>query len=119
MAARMNSFLRFRSFAERDACEVAVKEKAAQGRLLAHWWRSTSDNGEVNMCPLTVMEQVTGRDRGTHVTGIPPGSFTTPYDSLSLHPKGTPVSITRPMKASHEATAFALQQIRDADIEPL
>ncbi len=104
------SYLHFRTYGERDACEVAVKDAAAQNKLVCGVFLCIDDQ-IIKRCPLGVMEKVLDRNReDLMVDGKFTRAFTTPYDRSDARD----ASSVRP--AGPKATAFALQQIRDAKI---
>ncbi len=117
VAARMSSFLRFQSFAERDACEVAVKDSAAAGKLIVGLWE-VSDCMKVtglqlgDACALTVMSRAIGGDSNSF-SNDSRGLFIGGFDAADGRFTG---SGAMPVKAGPKALAFALQQIRDAEI---
>ena len=111
----MSSFLRFKSFAERDACEVAVKDSAAAGTLIVGIWEIFKQDGYQGLdfgdsCALMVMAKAIGRapDQLT-IEDIDPMAFASRFD---LADGGGGVAA----KAGSEAVAFAIQQIQDASI---
>ena len=110
------SYLRFKSFVERDACEVAVKDNAAAGMLIVGLWRAVSkwrDVHEGDRCAMSVMEDVLGRDKSKIIV---PGGFNDGKFLSQDRMDGRKGWRSGPGKAGPEALAFALQQIRDADI---
>ena len=102
-----SSFLKFKSFADRDACEIAVKEVAAQKQLCVGIYEIFSNAWIADIgdrCPLRVMSNTVGYSISNN------NGFIGAIDMLDGGVGGDVP------KAGPEAVSFTLQQIRDAEV---
>ncbi len=127
----MESFLKFRSLAERQQAEIIIKDAYADGTLIAGAWVDEKTFGK---CPVTVLSQglypeeseleqelskariFAGSLMGT--ASVCMGAFVSMVDTLTPRstPGGPDSTFCEPATLTKEALNFVVEQIQNAEV---